>query len=566
MSVYEQKTWLNSYKLGPFDLAQSNGQYPEAPLFSFLDDSISRFGRRPACLYKGKTITYKELGEMVGRLACGLRSLGVEPGDRVATILNTSPQFVISDYGIQKAGAVHVPCSPLHKRHDLVYEIGESGAKVMICLEESVDLIKSIMDETDLKHLIVTSPDDFSANEPELVEKPGVIQMRDLMARSDTEPPMVDLNPAEDLCLLVFTGGATGRPKGVMLTHRNLIANTIQSLPWALGPLQDGIIGKSSMLIGIPAFHSYGHWAIRAAIYWGLQMILIPDPRDAETIAAQLKRWRPFMAPLVPTQYIRLLDYKLTRTNTNFASGAAPLPPEVSARFKKLTGMPITEAYGLTETSPLTHFNLSSFAKVTGFMPFEKLGSIGVPVIDTEARLVDPVVGADVPLGDVGELYLKGPQIMKGYWPRPDAGLADGWLPTGDLCRMDEDGYFYLVDRNKDMINVSGNKVYSTTVDEILFKHPSVSAAVTIGLPDPERPGSERVKAFVVLRSGCDASTDDIINHCRENLAPYAVPKSVEFRDSLPMTVTEKLFKKQLREEELAKMEKKQEAAEAQVS
>ncbi len=284
-------------------------------------------------------------------------------------------------------------------------------------------------------------------------------------------------------------------------------------------------------------------------------MIMIPDPRDIAGIAAQLKKSRPFMAPLVPTQYMRLLDHNIGRTNTSFTSGAAPLPPEVVARFKKTTGMPITEAYGLTETSPVTHFNLSSFAKITGFMYFEKKGSVGVPVVDTEVRLVDPVSGSDVPQGEIGELHIKGPQVMKGYWPTPGSGLVDGWLPTGDLCRMDEDGYFFLVDRIKDMINVSGNKVYSTTVDEVLFEHPAVAQAVAIGLPDPDRPGSERVKAFIVLRKeNKEAVTaDDLIAYCRERLAPYAVPKSIEFRKHLPMTVTGKLFKKQLREEEMKK-------------
>jgi long-chain acyl-CoA synthetase len=555
MRVYHSKPWLKSYKLGPFELATSMAPYPLRPLFSFLDESVAKYGQRPACLYGGRVIPYKELGELVNRLAAGLCSLGVGPGDRVATILNTSPQYVICDFAIQKTGAIHVPCSPLHKARELTHEIIQSQARTIICLEAFKEVVQSIQTETGFKDLVLTAAEDFSADQSELSITPGGLQLRELIDRSDPRPPKADINPLEDLALLVFTGGATGRPKGVMLTHHNLTVNTLQSLPWALGPLEKGIIGKSSLLIGIPAFHSYGHWAIRASVYWGLQMIMIPDPRDIGGIAAQLKKNRPFMAPLVPTQYMKLLDQNIGRTNTSFTSGAAPLPPEVAARFKKATGMPITEAYGLTETSPVTHFNLSSFAKITGFMPFEKKGSIGVPVVDTEVRLVEPVVGSEVPLGEVGELYIKGPQVMKGYWPTPGNGLADGWLPTGDLCRMDEDGYFFLVDRTKDMINVSGNKVYSTTVDEVLFEHPAVSQAVAIGLPDPDRPGSERVKAFVVLRpeSQGQVTADDLIAYCREKLAPYAVPKSIDFRKDLPLTVTGKLFKKQLREEEIKK-------------
>ncbi len=287
-------------------------------------------------------------------------------------------------------------------------------------------------------------------------------------------------------------------------------------------------------------------------------MLLLPDPRDTDTIVFFLKKYRPFMAPLVPTQYMRLVEKKIGRTNTTFASGAAPLPEKVRVEFKKETGMPITEAYGLTETSPVTHFNVSSFSKITGFMPFEKVGSIGVPVVDTDARVVDETTGEDLLPGEVGELYVRGPQVMMGYWPEPGSGLIDGWLRTGDLCRMDEDGYFYLVDRDKDMVNVSGNKVYTTLVDTVLFEHASVAAAVAIGIPDPERDGSERIKAFVVLKDACKETTTeaDIIEHCRNNLAPYAVPKAVEFRDNLPLTVTEKIFKRQLREEEIMKQKK----------
>lgn len=555
MSVYSNQPWKSSYKLGPFELAQSMAPYPRVPLFAFLQDTAARHGNRPACFYLGAKMSYRELAEQVDRLATALQAMGVGHGDKVATILPTCPQFVIADNAITKCGAAHVPCSLLHKAHDLVWEIGESGAKVVICLDDALDLVKAVAEETALEQIVLTSWFDYSAKEPELPAINGAVWLRDIIAKAQLEPTPVEIDPDNDLGLLVFTGGATGLPKGVMLTHSNLVSNTIQSLPWALSPLAAGIKAKSSVLIGIPTFHSYGQWAVRAAVYWGMQMLLIPDPRDTGAIAENLKTHRPFMAPLVPTQYMRLIDEKIGRTNTTFTSGAAPLPPEVSRRFKQATGMPITEAYGLTETSPVTHFNLSSFAKITGYMPFEKLGSFGVPVADTEVKVLNEDTGQEVDQGQVGEMYLKGPQIMKGYWPEEGKGLVDGWLPTGDLCRMDEDGYFYLVDRNKDMINVSGNKVYSTKVDEVLFEHPAVAQAVTIGVPDAKMPGNERVKAFVVLtEGGPGASEEEIIAHCREHLAPYAVPKQVELRKELPQTVTGKLFKKQLRDEEIAKL------------
>lgn len=555
MSEYIEKLWHRSYKLGPFHLAHTLGEYPKIPLYRFLDDTAQRYSQRPACFYIGKKITWGDLKIFVDKLASALAQLGVKKGDKVATILPTSPQFVISDYAIMKTGAAHVPCSLLHKGHDLVYEIGESKAETLICLDSSIELINSIKDQTNLKTVIVAALEDFSENERTPAEIPGAYQLRKLIEQHDATPPEIEIDPTEDLAALVFTGGATGRPKGVMLTHYNLTSNTLQSLPWALAPLESGIKGKSSMLIAIPTFHAYGHWAVRASVHLGLQMILIPDPRDVDAIAAMLKRYRPFMAPLVPTQYMKLVEKKIGRTNTTFASGAAPLPAETARLFKKETGMPITEAYGLTETGPLSHFNLSSFAKITGFIPVEKTGSIGVPVVDTDAKVVDSLTRQEVPTGEIGELYIRGPQVMKGYWPKAGEGLENGWLPTGDICKMDEDGYFFLVDRNKDMINVSGNKVYSTTVDEVIFKHPAVASAVTIGVPDLDRPGSERVKAFIVLKdSHKDSVTEaEIIAHCKQQLPPYAVPRFVEFRDILPLTVTGKLFKKALRDEEIAK-------------
>lgn len=558
MGLLEDKPWLEGYKLGPFKLAKSMKPYPEVPLFSFLDDTAIKYSKSSACMYMGRKITWGQLKEYVDRLATALAGLGIKKGDKVATILPTSPQFIISDYAVQKIGAVHVPCSLLHKEHELVYEIGESGAETIICLDGSLDLVASVKRATGLKRMIITSLKDFSSEEPELKSTPEVLCLSDLIKRTEPNPPQVEIDPREDLAVLAFTGGATGSPKGVMLTHYNLTTNTIQSLPWAMGPLEQGIKGKSSILISIPTFHIYGHWCVRVATYWGLQMLLNPDPRDYETTIGFLKSYRPFMASFVPTQYMKLIERKIGRTNTSFTSGAAPLPIEVARAFRKETGMPITEAYGLTETSPVTHFNLSSFAKITGFMPFEKSQSIGVPIVDTDAKIVDPETGEEVTLGEVGELYLRGPQVMKGYWPTPGSGLKDGWLPTGDLCKADRDGYFFLVDRDKDMINVSGFKVYSTTVDSVLFEHPGVAQAVTIGLPDPERPGSERIKAFVVLKDDYkgNVSKDEIIEFCNQKLSAYAVPKFVEFRESLPMTVTEKLFKKRLRDEEIEKIQK----------
>jgi long-chain acyl-CoA synthetase len=240
-------------------------------------------------------------------------------------------------------------------------------------------------------------------------------------------------------------------------------------------------------------------------------------------------------------------------------SGAAALAPEIAQRFKQQTGMPITEAYGLTETGGGTHINLSSFSKITGFMTSEKLGSIGIPMPDTEVKIIDLETNEEAAPGKEGELWVRGPQVMKGYWPEAGKGLVDGWLATGDVVKMDDDGYFYITDRVKDMANVSGLKVYTRLVDDVLYEHPAVADGVAIGIPDPERPGSDRIKAFIRLKPEYEGkvTAEDIISHCREKLPPYSVPKFVEFRKELPLTVTEKIFKRQLREEEIAKMKAK---------
>jgi len=358
-----------------------------------------------------------------------------------------------------------------------------------------------------------------------------------------------------DLAVLPFTGGATGIPKGVMLTHYNRVVAVMQ-VAWAYEPLKVGIRGKVSAMIPIPLFHAYGHLIMQFGVYWGLKGYLLPDPRDIDTLVRMLTKYRPFFCACVPTQYSRLVAAGLGRINTMFVSTTAALAPEIAQKFRKETGVPITEAYGLTETGGGTHLNLSSFSKITGFMPFEKFGSIGIPVPDTDVKIVKLDTGEEAAPGEEGELWVRGPQMMIGYWPEKGKGLIDGWLPTGDVVKMEDDGYFYITDRIKDMANISGFKVYTRLVDDALYEHPAVGDGVAIGIPDPERPGSERIKAFVRLKAEFrgEVTADDIIAHCRQKLPAYAVPKSIEFREELPLTVTLKLFKRQLREEEIAKM------------
>ncbi len=555
MISVSERPWLKNYKLGPYKLPQTREPYLEITVNSILDATAAEFPDNIACSFMGNEITYNELNLLTDSLAASLAGLGVKKGDKVATILQNCPQYIISDFGILKAGATHVPCSVLHKEADLIYEIGDSGAETVICTDECFALVDSIKNKTKIKRVIVTSLMDYSLEKPGKKQIPGTYQLRDLIENHEPGPPEVEIAPKEDLAILVFTGGSTGLPKGVMLTHYNRIV-AISLLAWYSEPLKVGIRGKTSIIIPIPMFHQYGHLMMHFAVYWGLKIYQIPDPRDIDMLLKLLTKYRPFMCVCVPTQYAKLILKGLGRTNTMFMSGASALAPEIAQRFKQQTGVPITEAYGLTETGGGTHINLSSFSKTTGFMPFEKLGSIGVPMPDTDVKILDLETGEEAPPGKEGELYVRGPQLMKGYWPEPGKGLVNGWLPTGDVVKMDDDGYFYITDRVKDMANVSGLKVYTRLVDDVLYEHPAVADGVTIGIPDPERPGSERIKAFIVLKQDREGkiTPEEIISHCRDKLPPYAVPKSIEFRKELPLTVTEKLFKRQLREEEIAKM------------
>ncbi|HSW36354.1 MAG TPA: AMP-binding protein [Candidatus Limnocylindrales bacterium] len=556
--IEEKRPWLKSYTLGPFKLARTLEPYPEVPLFSILDRTAEKYPGATAVDYFGKRMSYQDLKLSADSLACALVKLGVKKGDKVASILPTCPQYIIGNFAILKTGAVHVPCSILHKEPELEYEIGESGAETVICLEEHYDRLLKVKQKTKLKHIVVTSLLDYGPAEMESpVRISGVYQFRGLIAEHEPDPPQVEINPREDLAYLAFTGGATGVPKGVMLTHYNRYVNIMQGMPWAMSSLEKSIRGKASACIAVPLFHSYGDSCALFGVYWGLRMILIQDPRDIDYILKVLIENRPFMAALVPTQLMKLRDKELPRMQIQIISGASYLPVDVRESISEKIKMPISEGYGLTETGPMTHLDLTGFSKITGIAAKQKY-SIGLPIPDTDVKLIDEESGLECQPGEPGHMYIKGPQVMKGYWPQAGNGLIDGWLPTGDICKMDEDGYFYIVDRIKDMANVSGYKVYTSAVDEVLHQHPAVSMAVAIGIPDPEREGSERIKAFVVLKEEYQdqVSADQIIDFCKEKCASYAVPRYVEFRKSLPLTVTEKIFKRQLREEEIAKMQK----------
>jgi len=549
--TYADKPWLKSYKLGPYKLEHSLAPLPEVPLYKALDDAAENFPAQTAILFQERKIRYRELIEMVDKLASALVAMNVKRGDRVCIFMPNCPEFIISDWAIMRVGGVVVPTSTLRTEEGLIHEISSSQSRLVICRQEHLERVLAVKDRCDIEHIIVTSTQGFDIAPITEPLPDGVHEFRQLLDAYDPLDKPAAIDPKEDLCELAFTGGATGVPKGVMVTHFNRYCCILQGFPWMLKPMLPGVAGKASVFLPIPLFHAYGHYTHQAAAHLGLRVILMPDPRDIDALVATIKKYRPFLIPTVPTQLMRIVQAKIGKMNVIPICAAAPLPLEISEAIQKEIGTPVSEGYGLTETAGVTHFNISAFSKVTGFMPKAKTG-MGVPAPDTECRLVDPETGEDVPVGEPGVVLVRGPQIMKGYWPDPGSGLTDdGWLNTGDIAHMDEDGYFHMSDRIKDMVNVSGMKVYTTTVDEVLYKYPGVEMAAAIGVPDPENPGSERVMAFVQLRTDHkgEVTTDEIRNFCREHLAPYAVPRFIEFRDTLPMTVTEKLFKKALRDE-----------------
>jgi long-chain acyl-CoA synthetase len=558
---YSDRPWLKSYLLGPYKLEHSLAPYPQEPVFTILNRVAQEHPNQTAILFEGKELKYHQLKSRVDSLANALLRLGIEKGDRVCLFLPNCPEFILSYWAVLEAGGVVVPTSILRTEEGLFHEVNSSRSRFIVCQEVHLDRVLALRDQTNLEGILITSDESYLGKQVQVSLPKGVHDLAVLIASHDPLAPDVKIDPLHDICELAFTGGATGIPKGVMLSHANRYAGVVQTLPWFMKPLLAGVKGKTSVLLSIPLFHVYGNFIQISAVFLGLRMLLLPDARDTNAILTSIIDHRPFLVPGVPTQFMRLADAGLKRSNSMLFSGSAPLPGEVAQEIKRKTGMSVSEGYGLTESASASHINLTAFSRIMGFMSQEKPG-IGVPLPDMDCLIVDPDSGETVPFGKPGELLIRGPQVMLGYWPEPGSGLTDdGWLHTGDVAIMDETGYFQIVDRLKDMVNVSGMKVYTTEVDEVLFKHPSIAAAAAFGIPDVEIPGSERVMAVVTLKEDFRGSVteQELRDFCRQHLPPYAVPKSIEFRDELPLTVSEKVFKNALREQVIARMMGKEE-------
>jgi len=580
--------WLKFYDKG----VAHAPSYPAIPLHRTLEDTAARQPYTIATHFLGAELTYRQLNEQADHFAAYLQRLGVRKGERVALLLPNCPQYVIAFYATLKIGAVLVPTNPLYVARELEHQFKDAAVETVVCLDILYPRVAEIREHTSIKRVIVTGVRDYlspikqnlyfvhALHEKQMVADylPALGRVLYRRTREGQEHPLleipygkaqdvyqfcaaikqggiptyVDVQP-DDLAVLQYTGGTTGTSKGAMLLHRNLVANTVQVHSW----LSDRLPHEIFMAV-MPFFHVYGLTVVMThAVECGATMVLMPRFVPADVVET-IEKLKPTVFCGVPTMYIAINNFpeigkrKLSSIRACLSGGAA-LPIEVAEEFERLTGGRLVEGYGLTEASPVTHSN-----PIWGQ---RKAGSIGIPYPSTEAKVVDMVSRAEQPLGEIGELAIRGPQVMAGYWQRAEENAqvfsADGeWLYTGDMAVQDEDGYFYIRDRKKDLIIASGYNIYPREIEEVLYQMPQVKEAVVVGVPDRYR--GETVKAYLVLKDGETLSEDAVISFCRASLARYKVPHLVEFRPSLPKTLIGKFLRRLLVEEDV----KKQAAAE----
>ena len=529
MSVYESKPWLRHYDFW----VPPDATFPKQSIYQVLMLAASHFRDRPATAFQGATLTFAEIKRRADRLAAALHARGIRKGDRVGIMLPNCPMYPIAFFAIMRLGAVVVNLNPLYTAPEVENVVRDSGMRILITLDTLADRAAS----AGLEQILAASLAEYSADG---IPEPSPFNAAIAAADPSTLPRVV-IDADTGLAALNYTGGTTGMPKGAMLTHANLYANLIQSVLWG-GYLTRR--GEERLLLVIPYFHAYGFVAGLLLSFWnGTQAILIPK-YDVNLLIAAFREYSPTYFPGVPTLFISLLNHPEAATCgldkvRAFNSGSAPLPVEIIERFEQLSGATLREGYGMTE--------LSCTASSTPALAKRKPGSIGVPTVGTSFKIIDLDTGAtEVPIGEEGELCVKGPQVMKGYWNKPEEtanALRDGWMHTGDIARMDEDGFFYIVQRKKDMIIVSGFKVFPGEVEEALFTHPAVVEAAVIGVPHAYR--GEEVKAYVVTRHAI--TPEELIDYLKARLAKYKVPTQVEFIAALPKSAVGKVLRRELR-------------------
>ena len=545
------RAWLRHYDYW----VRPHLTYPGRPLSDILDAAAIELPDRPATWFLGAQLTFLDLKRRSDALAVALAGLGIARGDRVGIMLPNCPQYIVAAFAVLRLGAVVVNVNPSYTAREVLIVTGDSGLRMMITLDALAPLLQGVRSQTSIEQIIVTSLAEYSAAAAPPPRVEGTLTFADLSGPgSDGGPtpvlPRVRIAP-DDLAVLQYTGGTTGTPKGAMLTHANIFANVIQTENWT-NPAY--VYGRAERyLVVIPYFHIY---AFSVCMMMGLRigaMQIIHPKYDPHAVLATIRDLHPTYFPAVPTIFVSLLNHPkvaecgLERVRM-FNSGGAPCPLEVIDEFERRIGRPLNEGYGLSETSPVTHS--------TPQLAIRKPGTIGLPVSDTDMKVVDVETGTrELPIGETGELCISGPQVMKGYWNKPDESAAvlrpgpDGrlWFHTGDIARVDEDGFTSIVQRKKDLIIVDGFNVYPSDVESVLYTHPAVRLAAAIGVPDTYH--GEVVKAYVALKPDTPATIDEILAHCRASLAEYKVPRHVEVRDTLPMSAVGKILYRVLRDE-----------------
>jgi len=555
----DKKPWFDFYPEG----VPRTIDYEETTLHEAFLRAAKEFPRKPALTFMGKVIDYEELLDLVNRFAASLSEMGVKKGSKVATLLPNLPQMVIAYYAALSLGASMVLNNPLYTDRELEHQLNDSESEFLVTLDLLAPRMIALKPKTGVKEIIICHINDylpfpkkqlFPIVKKDMFRKiekqEGVHEFLDLVKKAKPNPPKVKVT-FDDIACFQYTGGTTGVSKGVLLTHGNLSKNVQQIIAW----FPEFNPGEEVELGVLPFFHSFGMTTVMNLSLWNAwNIILIPRP-EPQAILEALDAYKPTFMPAVPTMYVGMLrhpdfkKYDVTSLKGCF-SGAAPLPMEVIREFEEATGSQIREAYGLSETSPA--------ATINPFGGQTKVGSIGLPIPDTDLRIVDLETGKkEMPVGESGEVIIKGPQVTSGYYKRPDEtkeAVRDGWLYTGDIGMMDEEGYFYIVDRKKDMIIAGGYNIYPRDIDEVLFEHPKVVEACAIGVPHEYR--GETVKAYVVLKPGETSTEEEMIAYCKEKLAAYKVPKIIEFIDDLPKSAVGKILRKELRASEMEKMKK----------
>ena len=558
--MMNDRPWLAHYDKG----VPQTIEYPKEPLFHFLEEAARKYPDRACTIFKGAVISYREMNALTDHMAAALVEMGVKKGDRVGIFMPNTPQFVIAYFGILKAGGVVVAVNPTYPVDEILTPVNDANIEVMFTLSRFYSKLQDVRKKSKLKKIIVSNIKEtfppllkfiftiaLETKDGDRVSElaDGDVWMQDLLKKHTNSPkPNIEVTP-DDTALFQYSGGTTGVPKGAVAMHRNVVANTLQIKNWMTG-LEEG---KEVVLMGIPLFHVYGMVAgMNFAMATGASMAMVPNPRDLKDVLENISKYKATIFPGVPLLYnsinnhpdVKAGKYDLSSIKACI-SGSAALMRETKEQFEKLTGGKVFEGYGLSEAPTATHCN--------PLLGVNKTGSIGMPLPDVDVKIISLDDGeTELPQGEIGEIVVHGPQVMKGYHNMPTETtnalrqLKDGktWLFTGDIARMDEDGYFYIVDRKKELIKPGGFQVWPREVEEVISAHPKVLEVGVGGIPDPK--SGETVKAWIVVKPGESLTEDEIKAFCKERLAPYKVPRQVEFRTELPKTTVGKILRREL--------------------